>query len=64
MRVFWPLDFPRNSQPGVLVGWRNSELDIFVVDIMNGVDVGFTVKLTTTTSSTTRPDQPAGTDEE
>lgn len=55
MRVFWPLDFPRNSQPGVLVGWRNSELDIFVVDIMNGVDVGFTVgpATTTTTFSTT-----------
>ena len=41
MRVFWPLDFQRSSQPGVLVGWRNSELDIFVVDILNGVDVGF-----------------------
>lgn len=40
MRVFWPLDFPRNNLPGVLVGWRNSELDIFVVDVMNGVDVG------------------------
>jgi hypothetical protein len=40
MRVFWPLDFPRNSQPGVLVGWRNSALDIFVVDILNGLDVG------------------------
>lgn len=53
MRVFWPLDFPRNSQPGVLVGWRNSELDIFVVDIMNSVDVGFTVELTTTTTSST-----------
>ncbi|CAZ85429.1 unnamed protein product [Tuber melanosporum] len=38
MRVFWPLDFQRSSQPGVLVGWRNSELDIFVVDILNGVD--------------------------
>lgn len=41
MRVFWPLDFPRNSQTGVLVGWRNSKLDVFVVDIMNGVDVGY-----------------------
>ncbi|CUS15625.1 unnamed protein product [Tuber aestivum] len=38
MRVFWPLDFQRNSRPGILVGWRNSELDIFVVDILNGVD--------------------------
>lgn len=41
MRVFWPLDFPRNGREGVLVGWRNSGLDVFVVDIMNGVDVGF-----------------------
>lgn len=40
MRVFWPLDFPRNNRPGVIVGWRNSALDIFVVDILNGLDVG------------------------
>jgi len=39
MRIFWPLDFPRNDQAGILVGWRNSETDIFVVAILNGVNV-------------------------
>jgi phosphatidylinositol glycan class Q protein len=39
MRIFWPLNFPRKEQPGVLVGWRNSETDIFVVAILNGVNV-------------------------
>jgi hypothetical protein len=45
MRIFWPLDFPRSSEPGVLVGWRNSEHDVFVVDVLNGVDVGLSVFL-------------------
>lgn len=45
MRIFWPLDFPRISEPGVLVGWRNSEHDVFVVDVLNGVDVGLPVFL-------------------
>lgn len=45
MRIFWPLDFPRRSEPGVLVGWRNSEHDVFVVDVLNGVDVGLPVFL-------------------
>lgn len=40
MRVFWPLDFPRNGQPGVIVGWRNSELDVLVVAILEDIDVG------------------------
>jgi phosphatidylinositol glycan class Q protein len=39
MRIFWPLDFLRHDDPGVLVGWRNSETDFFVVAILNGVNV-------------------------
>jgi phosphatidylinositol glycan class Q protein len=39
MRIFWPLNYPRDDEPGVLVGWRNSETDIFVVTILNGVNV-------------------------
>ncbi|KAF8253691.1 Gpi1-domain-containing protein [Wilcoxina mikolae CBS 423.85] len=38
MRIFWPLNFPRNGQSGLLVGWRNSKTDIFVVAIVNGVN--------------------------
>ena len=39
MRVFWPSDAPTNDIPGVLIGWRNSELDILVVGVLQGVDV-------------------------
>jgi phosphatidylinositol glycan class Q protein len=39
MRIFWPLDIPRNDSPGIIVGWRNSGLDVFVVAILEDVDV-------------------------
>lgn len=40
MRVFWPSDAPRDVNiPAVLVGWRNSELDVLVVGVLQGVDV-------------------------
>lgn len=39
MRVFWPSDIPRSSLRGVVVGWRNSGLDVFVVAILEEVDV-------------------------
>jgi len=39
MRVFWPSDAPSGLSPGVLVGWRNSELDVFVVSILQHVEV-------------------------
>ena len=39
MRVFWPSDAPRGNSPGVLVGWRNSELDILVVTVLQHVEV-------------------------
>ena len=39
MRVFWPSDAPRDEIPGVLVGWRNSDLDVLVVGVLHGVDV-------------------------
>ncbi|KAL1587262.1 hypothetical protein WHR41_04335 [Cladosporium halotolerans] len=38
MRIFWPSDAPRDPLPGVLVGWRNSELDVLVIGILQGVD--------------------------
>ena len=39
MRIFWPSDAPRDNIPGVLVGWRNSEQDVLVVGVLQGVDV-------------------------
>lgn len=39
MRIFWPSDAPRETSPGVLVGWRNSELDVFVVSILQDVEL-------------------------
>lgn len=39
MRIFWPCDAPKDNIPGVLVGWRNSELDVIVVGVLQGVDV-------------------------
>jgi len=39
MRVFWPLDAPRRVDPGLIVGWRNSERDIMVVTILHDIDV-------------------------
>lgn len=39
LRVFWPSDAPRNRKKGIIVGWRNSDLDIFVVSIFQDVEV-------------------------
>ena len=39
MRIFWPSDAPKGSLSGVLVGFRNSQLDIFVVSILQEVEV-------------------------
>jgi len=41
MRIFWPLDLTKNEAPGIIVGWRNSGLDVFVVAILEDVDVGW-----------------------
>ncbi|KAL3426252.1 N-acetylglucosaminyl-phosphatidylinositol biosynthetic protein gpi1 [Phlyctema vagabunda] len=38
MRIFWPLDIPRTESQGIVVGWRNSGLDMFVVAILEDVD--------------------------
>jgi len=40
MRVFWPTDLPRSDLKGVVVGWRNSPLDVFVLAILDEVEVG------------------------
>ncbi|KAK0625258.1 N-acetylglucosaminyl transferase component-domain-containing protein [Bombardia bombarda] len=38
MRVFWPADLPQSDLKGVVVGWRNSALDVFVVAILEEVE--------------------------
>ncbi|RAL10893.1 uncharacterized protein BO97DRAFT_435759 [Aspergillus homomorphus CBS 101889] len=38
LRVFWPYDLPRSASPGVIVGWRNSELDLFVLTVLEDVE--------------------------
>ncbi|MCJ1382212.1 phosphatidylinositol N-acetylglucosaminyltransferase subunit gpi1 [Xylographa soralifera] len=38
LRIFWPSDVPRNNRPGTIVGWRNSELDFFVVSVLQDVE--------------------------
>lgn len=43
MRVFWAEDAPRERIPGVLVGWRNSDLDVLVVGVLQGVEVWRTI---------------------
>ena len=42
MRVFWPRNIRRSDRPGVVVGWRNSTLDVFVIAILDDVDVSCT----------------------
>jgi phosphatidylinositol glycan class Q protein len=39
MRIFWPTDLPRSDLRGVVVGWRNSALDVVVVAILEEVEV-------------------------
>ncbi|KAI9682728.1 MAG: phosphatidylinositol N-acetylglucosaminyltransferase subunit gpi1 [Trizodia sp. TS-e1964] len=38
MRIFWPLEARRTESTGVIVGWRNSDLDVFVVSILDDVE--------------------------
>ena len=39
LRIFWPSDVPRNTNQGIIVGWRNSRLDVFVVAVLQDVEV-------------------------
>ncbi len=54
MRVFWPTDIRLSDRPGVVVGWRNSTLDVFVVAVLDDVDVSGKAK-TCLGRSTTDP---------
>ncbi len=39
MRIFWPLDAPLTDSPGVIIGWKNSSQDVFVLSILDDVEV-------------------------
>ena len=39
LRIFWPSDAITGTLTGVIIGWRNSPLDISVVAILQGADV-------------------------
>ena len=34
VRVFWPLEYDRRQEPGVLIGWYNSASDILVASVL------------------------------
>ena len=38
LRIFWPSNFSRTLTPGIIVGWRNSETDLFVITILEDVE--------------------------
>ncbi|KAJ9651016.1 pig-Q [Neophaeococcomyces mojaviensis] len=38
LRLFWPSTLARSTTPGVIVGWRNADLDLFVVTILEDVE--------------------------
>lgn len=43
LRIFWPKNLNRSTTPGVIVGWRNSEYDLFVITILEDVEVRWTL---------------------
>ena len=38
LRIFWPCNLSRTVTPGIIVGWRNSDTDIFVITILEDVE--------------------------
>lgn len=45
LRVFWPNNLTRTITPGVIVGWRNSDLDLFVITVLEDVEVRFETQI-------------------
>jgi phosphatidylinositol N-acetylglucosaminyltransferase subunit Q len=39
LRVFWPNGLSGKTTSGVMVGWRNSETDIFIITILEDTEV-------------------------
>ncbi|KAI5290396.1 phosphatidylinositol N-acetylglucosaminyltransferase subunit gpi1 [Ascosphaera aggregata] len=40
LRVFWPSDLRLSSSPGVIIGWKNSDQDLFVLTVLDHVEAG------------------------
>lgn len=38
LRIFWPKNLTKSTTPGVIVGWRNSDFDLFVITILEDVE--------------------------
>ncbi|KAL8831726.1 MAG: hypothetical protein Q9191_000697 [Dirinaria sp. TL-2023a] len=38
LRIFWPSDLTREKSLGTIVGWKNGELDLFVVSLLQDVE--------------------------
>jgi hypothetical protein len=45
LRIFWPNGLPGTPTPGVIVGWRNSDYDLFVVTVLEDVEVGYSLRM-------------------
>ena len=40
LRIFWPSDITsQRDEQGILIGWRNAPLDVFVVTVVHDVEV-------------------------
>lgn len=39
LRLLWPTTLARSTTPGVIVGWRNSDLDLFVLTVLEDVEI-------------------------
>ncbi len=39
LRVFWPKNLTKSATPGVIVGWQNSEFDLFVITVLEDVEI-------------------------
>lgn len=39
LRIFWPNDLARSSAPGVILGWRNTESDLFVITVLEDIEI-------------------------
>ncbi|RMZ87963.1 hypothetical protein DV736_g4816, partial [Chaetothyriales sp. CBS 134916] len=39
LRLFWPNPLSRSTTPGVIVGWKNSESDLFAITVLEDVEV-------------------------
>jgi phosphatidylinositol glycan class Q protein len=53
LRIFWPNGLPRTPTPGVIVGWRNSDYDLFVVTVLEDVEVGYSLRMERNSSDIT-----------